>query len=100
MTPSHPITHLTLLTQTDCGPCEQAKKVLTRVGADYQLQVTEVSLSSDEGRALATDAGVTFAPGILLDGALFSYGRLSETRLRRTLTAAASQRTHPSTSTN
>ncbi len=99
MTPSHPITHLTLLTQTDCGLCEQAKKVLTRLGADYQLQVTEVSLSSDEGRALATDLGVMFAPGILLDGTLFSYGRLSERRLRRTLNTAAGQRTHPNTST-
>jgi hypothetical protein len=28
---------------------------------------------------------VLFAPGVLVDGAPFSYGRLSERKLRRTL---------------
>lgn len=76
---------VTLLTQSDCALCEHAKKVLSRVGADHPLEVIEESLSSDEGRALATDAGVLFAPGVLLDGTPFGYGRLSERRLRRHL---------------
>ena len=82
--PLRPV-RVTLLTQADCGLCEQAKAVLARVGVDHSLEVTEVSLSSDDGRALATRAGVLFAPGILLDGAPFGYGRLSERRLRRAL---------------
>jgi glutaredoxin len=87
VTTAAPLTRVTLLTQTDCGMCEHAKTVLARVGAEYQLEVIEVSLASDEGRALATEAGVAFAPGILLDGTPFGYGRLSERRLRRALSA-------------
>jgi hypothetical protein len=34
---------------------------------------------------LAARAGVLFAPGVLLDGRPFGYGRLSERRLRREL---------------
>jgi glutaredoxin len=81
-----PVTHITLLTQSACSLCEHAKSVLARVGADHPLQVREVSLDSPEGRTMAREAGVAFAPGILLDGAPFGFGRLSERRLRRTLT--------------
>ena len=76
---------ITLLTQADCALCEHAKAVLARVGADHPLEVTEMSLDSPEGRALAEEAGVAFAPGVLVDGRPFGFGRLSERRLRRTL---------------
>lgn len=76
---------VTLLTQPDCHYCEHAKAVLARVGADLPMEITEVDLGSEEGRALATTHGVMFAPGILLGGTMFSYGRLSERRLRRAL---------------
>ena len=77
---------ITLLTQTDCHLCVHAKEVLARVGADHPLEVEEVSLAADRGRALAAEAGVLFAPGILLDGVPFGFGRLSERKLRRALT--------------
>ena len=83
------MTEITLLTQTDCGLCEHAKRVLARVGEDYPLEVTEVDLASEQGRALAAQARVQFAPGVLVDGRPFGYGRLSERRLRRALTRAA-----------
>ena len=76
---------VTLLTQSACGFCDHAKAVLLRVGEDYPLHVTEVDLATAEGKQLAERVGVMFAPGILLDGEGFSYGRLSERRLRRTL---------------
>jgi glutaredoxin len=76
---------VTLLTQPGCGLCEVAKAVLARVGDDYPLTVTEVDVRSEHGQRLAADAGVLFAPGVLLDGQPFCYGRLSERRLRRTL---------------
>ncbi len=79
-----PVT-VTLLTQADCTLCEHAKTVLARVATDHPLAVDEVSLDSDAGRSLAAQAGVLFAPGVLVDGQPFSYGRLSERRLRRTL---------------
>ena len=76
---------VTLLTQSDCGYCDHAKEVLRRIGEDYPLQVTEIDLGTPDGKRLAERAGVMFAPGVLLEGEGFSYGRLSERKLRRAL---------------
>ncbi len=78
---------ITLLTQADCGYCEHAKAVLGRVGEDYSLRVTEIDLATPEGKQLAERAGIMFAPGVLLDGKGYACGRLSERKLRRTLSA-------------
>jgi glutaredoxin len=78
---------VTLLTQDDCGYCEHAKLVLGRLAADYPLEVTETDLASPDGARLAALHGVLFAPGLLLDGQGFGYGRISERKLRRTLAA-------------
>jgi glutaredoxin len=79
------VREITLLTQGDCALCEHAKTVLERLRADYPLTVTEIDLRDEQGAALALQAGVMFAPGVLLDGQPFSYGRLSERRLRKAL---------------
>lgn len=76
---------ITLLTQEDCASCEVAKEILARVGREYPLQVHEIDLAAADGQRLAAASGVLFAPGVLLDGAAFSYGRLSERKLRRAL---------------
>ena len=78
-------TVVTLLTQPACGLCDHAKTVLARVGAEYPLRVEEIDLHSPRGQGLAAAAGVMFAPGILLDGRPFAFGRLSERALRKTL---------------
>ena len=83
---------ITLLTQTSCGMCELAKEILARLGNEYPLSITEIDLASDDGRRLAGDAGVLFAPGVLVDGQPFSYGRLSERKLRRLLDRRAAAR--------
>jgi hypothetical protein len=80
-----PVVQVTLLTKTECALCEHAKTVLAAVGTDHALEVVEVDLDSKVGSALAVDNGVLFAPGVILDGKPFSYGRLSERKLRRTL---------------
>lgn len=77
--------NVTILTQDSCASCGQAKEVLSRLATDYFLQIDEVGLDTDDGRDLAARHGVIFAPGILIDGKLFSYGRLSEKKLRRHL---------------
>jgi len=79
------MTEITLLTQEDCGYCEHARQVLARVGKDHPITVTEIDITGEEGRMLAARAGVVFAPGLLVDGRPFGYGRISERRLRRTL---------------
>lgn len=76
------MTDITLLTQPSCAFCDQAKEVLSRLTVDYALNVHEIRLETEEGRKLATQHAVMFAPGILIDGKLFSYGRLSENKLR------------------
>lgn len=80
------MTHVTLLTQADCSLCDHAKQVLARVGKEHPLSVQEVSMDTANGRELGLRHGVLFAPGVLLDGESFGYGRLSERRLRKELT--------------
>ncbi len=74
-----------LLTQAHCSLCELAKRVLHRLAGDYPLQVTALDVASPEGRALAERGQILFPPGVFLDGEPFSYGRLSERKLRREL---------------
>ena len=76
---------VTLLTKVACAYCDHAKEVLDRVRRDYPLRVSEIGLDTVEGELLARRVGVMFAPGVLIDGEPFSYGRLSERKLRRTL---------------
>ncbi|TFB58783.1 thioredoxin family protein [Cryobacterium sp. TMT2-17-1] len=73
---------ITVLTQASCHACDQAKLVVSRLSADYSFQVEAIGLDTDEGRALAARNGIIFAPGILIDDVMFSYGRLSEKKLR------------------
>lgn len=83
-TPGAPV-EITLLTQDDCGFCDHAKQVLDRVGNDFPLRVTEIDLATEQGRQLGAQACLLFAPGVLICGTPFSFGRLSERKLRRTL---------------
>ncbi|MDT0275555.1 glutaredoxin family protein [Blastococcus goldschmidtiae] len=79
------MTVVTLLTQTSCSFCEQAKETLAQLSQEQDFETEEISLQTEEGRALGERHGVLFAPGILVDGEFFSFGRLSERKLRREL---------------
>ena len=83
------MTTVTLLTQADCHYCDHAKDVLTRVSLEHRMVIEELGLDTAQGRALATQHGVLFAPGILIDGEPFGFGRLSERKLRRHLSRVA-----------
>ena len=74
-----------LLTKPDCAFCDEAKQILERLGSEFPLELRLVPVDSSEGEALAIRHGLLFPPGILLDGKPFSYGRLSEGKLRRLL---------------
>lgn len=76
---------VTVLTQANCEFCEQAKELFGRLSTEYPLEVRELDLGTDEGRRLAESAAMMFAPGIVLDGEPFSYGRPSERKIRREL---------------
>ena len=77
------VVKVALLTQPQCAFCEQAKEVLERLSAEYPLFVRVLELGSTEGRIVAEQSGIFFPPGILLDGDSFSYGRVSERKLRQ-----------------
>lgn len=82
------MTSITLLTQSSCSSCDRAKEVLSRLAREFPLTVQEIGLDTDEGKSLAIRHAVMFAPGILIDGEMFSYGRLSENKLRLQLSRA------------
>jgi glutaredoxin len=77
--------NILLLTQEQCGFCEQAKDILDRLSREYWLSVSTLDIGSPRGQRLAAQGGLLFPPGILIDGEPFSYGRLSERKLRREL---------------
>lgn len=81
----HKRINILLLTQDHCGFCEQAKDILDRLSREYWLSISTLDMRSPEGQALALQGGLLFPPGILIDGEAFSYGRLSERKLRREL---------------
>lgn len=76
---------VTLLSQSDCAWCEDGKKLLAELSQSFPLRVEEVDLSSAEGRRLAEDHSLMFAPGLIADGRLIAHGRLSRRALRRDL---------------
>lgn len=84
MTGADPIEVL-LLTERDCAYCEKAREVINRLSSEYGLVLETLDIGSPRGRALAADSGIIFAPGVFIDGETFSYGRLSERRLRKGL---------------
>lgn len=79
------MTRITLLTKADCELCEHAKEVLGRLAPELTLEVETLDVTSPRGRELAERSGMAFPPAILVDGEPFSYGRLSERKLRRAL---------------
>jgi glutaredoxin len=83
---------ITLITKPDCSLCDQAKAVLTRLSGEYDLRLELVALESERGQKLARETGMAFPPAVLFDEEPFSYGRLSERKLRRHLERAARPR--------
>lgn len=83
--PSPEPVEVVLLTQEDCALCQRGKDLLERLALEFPLAVETRDLASEQGRALAERGGVMFPPGLFLDGQPFSYGRVSERKLRREL---------------
>lgn len=76
---------VTVVNAPSCELCEHAKSVLARVALDFPLVVEEVSTESEPGQKLMIEHRMAFPPGVFIEGHPFSYGRLSERKLRRRL---------------
>jgi len=85
MDTQHRLIHILLLTQEHCGFCEQARDILERLSREYGLAVSTLDMHSAQGQELAIRGGLLFPPAIFIEGEPFSYGRLSERKLRREL---------------
>src|SRR6266700_6450889 len=77
--------HVLVLTREQCRWCDEAKTILAQLATIYDLSVDTLDIMTPDGEALALRSGVLFPPGVFLDGATFSYGRLSERKLRQEL---------------
>lgn len=75
---------LVLITSEDCHFCERARAVLDTIG----ISARELSVDSGEAQELAAHGiALSFLP-VLTDGErVVAYGRFSEKRLRKELTA-------------
>jgi len=79
------VSEIVVLTKEDCHFCAQAKDVLSGLRDEYDLRVREVMREAGEGRSLALQSAAPFPPVVFLNGETFSYGRLSERKLRKAL---------------
>ncbi len=85
MANSRPPIKVTVLTRSQCSYCDDAYELLQRLKGEYPLVIETVDINSIEGEAMAMGGGVHFPPGLFLDDEPFSYGRVSERKLRREL---------------
>jgi glutaredoxin-like protein DUF836 len=74
-----------VVTTAACHLCEDALEALADLAHDHPLSVREVALDSEEGRAVFERFRPPMPPFVLLDGELFSAGRLPRKKLRKRL---------------
>ena len=70
-----------LVTAPGCHFCDETGRLLDEMAEVTPLAVRTVPLSSEEGRALLVRHRVPFPPILLVEGALFGYGRISRRKL-------------------
>jgi hypothetical protein len=78
-----------LVTAPGCHFCGEAGRLLDVIGEVTPLAVRTVALSSKEGRGLLVRHRVPFPPILLVEGALFGYGRISRRKLEDHLAGLA-----------
>ena len=72
-----------------CHLCADAETALEEIGSHHPLDVRVVDASSDDGRSVVAEHRPGMFPVVLVDGVLFSVGRLPRGKLRKQLEARA-----------
>ena len=75
-----------LVTAPGCHFCDEAQQTLHILKGRFPLAIELVSLMSETGRDLVAKHRVPFPPILLIEGAFFGFGRLSQRRLEQRLT--------------
>ena len=76
---------ITVVHAPACHFCADARDALTQLRQEFPIQVELVEADSDTGRALIGIHRPAMFPLVLVDGALFSTGRLPRGKLRALL---------------
>ncbi|PGS52023.1 glutaredoxin family protein [Bacillus sp. AFS041924] len=64
---------LTLFTKENCGLCEEAKEAIRSVQSDYEIEVNEIDIYSDD--ALLEEYQLMI-PVIQMNGETVAYGKI------------------------
>jgi glutaredoxin len=81
------MTALTLVGKPGCHLCDDAREVVNRVLADFpDVSVDEVSILDDD---VLFERHVEEIPVVLIDGAVHTFWRVDEARLRAALANAS-----------
>jgi Glutaredoxin-like domain (DUF836) len=68
-----------------CHLCEDAIETLREIATMYPLEVRVVDFGSEEGQAIVGRHRPALSPAVMIDGRLFSSGRLPRKKLVRML---------------
>lgn len=74
-----------VVTSSACHLCEDALHELSELGKEYPLDVRAVAIDSEEGRQIFERLRPPMPPFVIVDGELFSSGRLPRKKLRKLL---------------
>lgn len=78
-------TAVTVVYASACHLCDDAEAALAELAARYPLEITRVDVRSPQGAALVRRHRAPMNPLVLVDGRVFSWGRLPRRKLRRLL---------------
>ena len=83
------MTDVVVLSSPACHLCEDALDSLAELRREFPIRVREIGMETPEGRALLRIHRPAMPPAVLVDGSLFSVGRLPRKKLRKALERAA-----------
>lgn len=76
---------IVVVTSPACHFCEEALVALEGLSAEFPVDVRVVDIRSDEGAEVVRVHRPPMPPAVLVDGELFSFGKLPRKKLRRYL---------------
>jgi hypothetical protein len=82
---THSPIDVVLVSAPACHFCDDAQVLLEQLSQRFELRVRKVDMLSDEGRALAVSHRMPFPPLLLIGGAYFGHGRISQRKLEQYL---------------
>jgi hypothetical protein len=83
------VTEIVLITSSACHLCHDARAALDELSREFPIELRVVDIASAEGRRIVERFRPPMPPAVLVNGALFSFGRLPRKKLRRKLQEAA-----------